>query len=54
MHEEVSTVIPGASRVQQLLDNIKASDLPPLAEDEMKMVTELYDRKLREIIHPQW
>lgn len=54
MHEEVSTVIPGASRVQQLLDNIKAAELPPLIPDEMKYVTELYDTKLREIIHPQW
>ncbi len=54
MHSAVSTVIPGASRAGQLTGNIRASELPPLTADEMKAVSDLYDRKLREIIHPQW
>jgi len=54
MHPEVSVVIPGASRASQVLDNVKAANLPPLTEQQMQEVRNVYDRYLREIIHPQW
>ncbi len=54
MHPEVSVVIPGASRASQVEDNIRAAGLPPLTEAQMRAVSEIYDRYLREIIHPQW
>ena len=54
MHPEVSVVIHGASRASQVLDNVKAANLPPLTEQQMQEVRNVYDRYLREIIHPQW
>lgn len=54
MHEAVSVVIPGASRAEQLKENIRAAELPALSDDQMKAAQELYDRKLRGIIHSQW
>lgn len=54
MHPEVSVVIPGASRAEQVRMNVKAAGLAPLTARQMEAVRELYDRKLREIIHPQW
>mgnify|MGYP002855527304 CR=1 FL=1 len=54
MHEAVSVVIPGASREEQLKENIRAAELLALTDDQMKAVRELYDRRLRGIIHPQW
>ncbi|MBQ4258024.1 MAG: aldo/keto reductase [Clostridia bacterium] len=54
MHEAVSVVIPGASRASQLLDNVRAAELPPLDDTQMKAVESLYNEKLRAIIHPQW
>ena len=54
MHEAVSVVIPGASRAAQLHENIRAAELPALTDDQMQAVRELYDRKLRGIIHSQW
>ena len=54
MHPEVSVVIPGASRAAQVLDNVQAAGLPPLAEAQMRSVRQVYDRFLRDIIHPQW
>ena len=54
MHPEVSVVIPGASRTAQVKANVKAAEVPTLTEEQMKAVSDLYDRKLREIIHPQW
>ncbi len=54
MHDAVSVVIPGASRTAQLVENIKAAELPDLTDEQMKKVRELYDTRLRSIIHPQW
>ena len=54
MHPEVSVVIPGASRASQVTDNVKAAELAPLTEAQMRAVTDIYDRYLRGIIHPQW
>ena len=54
MHEAVSVVIPGASRAEQLVSNIRAAELPDLTDGQMRQVSELYDSKLRGIIHPQW
>ncbi len=54
MHEEVSVVIPGASRVGQLESNIKAARMEALTDEQMRKVKELYDTRLRDLIHPQW
>ncbi|MBR1861720.1 MAG: aldo/keto reductase [Lachnospiraceae bacterium] len=54
MHPEVSVVIPGASRAEQLIGNIRAASLPELSKEQMKAVSDLYERRLKEIIHPQW
>jgi aryl-alcohol dehydrogenase-like predicted oxidoreductase len=54
MHPEVSVVIPGASRAEQVRMNVKAAELEPLTAQQMQQVREIYDRYLREIIHPQW
>ncbi len=54
MYPEVSVVIPGASRASQVVSNVKAADLPPLTGEQMKAVAGIYDRCLRQTIHPQW
>ena len=54
MHPEVSVVIPGASRAGQVAANVKAAELPELTAEQMKAVAAVYDRYLRQSIHPQW
>ena len=54
MHPEVSVVIPGASRAEQVRNNVKAAELAPLSEQQMRDVEDIYNRYLRESIHPQW
>jgi len=54
MHPEVSVVIPGASRASQVIENVRASELPALTDDQMAFVRALYDENLKPIIHPQW
>ena len=50
----VTTVIPGARTVAQAKANAAAGELPPLGEDFMTGVRELYDRELRAHVHHRW
>jgi aryl-alcohol dehydrogenase-like predicted oxidoreductase len=50
----VSSVIPGARSVKQAQGNAAAGSLPQLPEDFMVGVQSIYDRLLREDIHPRW
>lgn len=54
MHPQVTTVIPGASSPEQVIENIKASQLPPFSQEQMDGVTAIYDKFLKESIHPLW
>ena len=54
MHPEVSVVIPGASRAEQVRMNVMAAEMEPLTDQQMKAVQDIYDRYLRKMIHPQW
>ena len=54
MHRQVGTVIPGASSIEQVEQNIRAGQLPPLSPHQMQEAVRIYDTYLRELIHPQW
>ncbi|RMG20614.1 MAG: aldo/keto reductase [Bacteroidetes bacterium] len=54
MFEEVSCVIPGASRVEQVVDNVAAAELPPLTAEQMQAVRAIYERYFRAQVHHQW
>jgi aryl-alcohol dehydrogenase-like predicted oxidoreductase len=50
----VSTVIPGARTPEQVAGNVAAADLPPLREDQLAGVSEVYDRLIRKHVHDRW
>jgi len=54
MNDCVSCVIPGASRVSQVEDNIKASELPPLTDEQMAEVEEIYQKYIKKYVHNLW
>ena len=54
MHDAVSAVIPGASRAEQLLENIQAAELAPLTEAQMQGAAAIYDQYLRPSVHSNW
>lgn len=54
MHPEVSVVIPGASRPEQVTSNIAASELPALTDEQMATVQRIYDEKIRPLVHHLW
>ena len=45
-HEEVTVVIPGASRPEQAYDNARISDLPPLSEDLHVRLRDFYEQRV--------
>ena len=54
MHDAVTCAIPGAKRPSQAAENASAADLPPLSDDTIQAVREIYDRHLREQVHHRW
>ncbi len=54
MHKEVSCVIPGASRPEQVQSNLQALGYPNLTEDQLKQVKSVYDSKIRPLVHHLW
>ena len=49
-HPEVTTVIPGASKIEQVKNNVAASGLPPLSKDTHDKLRTFYDNKIRPAI----
>lgn len=54
MFPAVSAAIPGAKNVQQAESNVRAAELPPLSEEAMARVQDVYDRYFRAAIHDRW
>ncbi len=54
MHEEVSCVIPGASKDEHVVSNLLAEDLPALTEYEMYQVQEIYKDDIKPLVHQLW
>ena len=54
MHPAVSCAIPGAKRPQQVEDNLAAAQMPPLSDETMQRIREIYDRHVRPEVHHLW
>ncbi len=54
MHEEVSCIIPGASRPEQVVSNLTAENLPSLTEYELYQIQEIYNQNIKPLVHHLW
>jgi aryl-alcohol dehydrogenase-like predicted oxidoreductase len=54
MFDAVSTVIPGASKPEQIIENVKAIELPPLTDQQMKSVEQIYQTYIKDPVHHLW
>jgi aryl-alcohol dehydrogenase-like predicted oxidoreductase len=54
MFREVSCIIPGASRVDQILSNVKASEMSPLKRSEMDIIETFYSSLIKDMVHHLW
>jgi aryl-alcohol dehydrogenase-like predicted oxidoreductase len=54
MFPEVTCAIPGGKRPSQVEENVAAADLPPLADETMSAIDQVYDDLVREHVHQDW
>jgi aryl-alcohol dehydrogenase-like predicted oxidoreductase len=54
MFPEVTSTIPGAKNPEQAQDNVRASALPPLSDETMRRIQEVYDTSIRPQVHHRW
>jgi aryl-alcohol dehydrogenase-like predicted oxidoreductase len=54
MFDAVTCAIPGGKRPEQVAENCAASDLPPLTEAAMAKVREIYNSRIRPLVHHRW
>src|SRR5579863_2658059 len=54
MFPEVTAAIPGAKTPQQAEDNVQAAELPPLSDETMQKVREVYDTHIRAQVQHRW
>ena len=54
MFPAVTCAIPGAKRPAQVEENVRAADLPPLADETMKKIRTVYDTHIRGEVHHRW
>jgi aryl-alcohol dehydrogenase-like predicted oxidoreductase len=54
MFDAVSCAIPGAKRPEQVAENCESSGLSPLSSAAMQRVEEIYNQKIRPLLHSRW
>jgi aryl-alcohol dehydrogenase-like predicted oxidoreductase len=54
MFPEVTSTIPGAKNPEQAQDNVHAATLPPLSDETMRLIQEVYDTSIRPQVHHRW
>jgi aryl-alcohol dehydrogenase-like predicted oxidoreductase len=50
----VTTVIPGARSPEQARQNAAAAAVPPLTDAELAAIEDLYNRRIRALVHGRW
>ena len=54
MFDAVTCAIPGAKNSEQAEDNIAAAEKPALSASTMRALSELYDARIRPLVHHYW
>lgn len=54
MFDAVTCAIPGGKRAEQVVENCRAADLPPISPEAMVKVQQIYDRRIRPLVHDRW
>ena len=54
MFDAVSTIIPGGKNPAQVHQNTAASGFPPLDEKTMRALDEIYEGRIKPLVHDRW
>lgn len=53
-HDAVSTIIPGASRPEQVLSNVASLDFPDLSAEQIAQMNAIYGKNIKPLVHHLW
>ncbi|WP_370175227.1 aldo/keto reductase [Leeuwenhoekiella palythoae] len=53
-HPQVSTIIPGASKVEHLMSNLSLYERPDLTSEEIEKMNAVYTEKIKPLVHQKW
>jgi aryl-alcohol dehydrogenase-like predicted oxidoreductase len=53
-HEAVSTIIPGASKPEQVLANVEALNYPDLEAEQLSKIDAIYEKNIKKLVHQLW
>lgn len=53
-HEAVTTIIPGASKSEQVSANVDALNFPELSEEQLFNINAVYDKYIKKSVHQLW
>lgn len=53
-HPAVSTIIPGASRSEQVVSNIEALNFPDLSQAQITDINNIYNQYIKKSVHQLW
>lgn len=54
MFDALTCAIPGGKRPSQVEENARAADLPALTADQMAAVRDIYERRIKPLVHHRW
>jgi len=54
MHDAVTCAIPGAKRISQVEENVRASDFQMLPDELMKNAEKIYNNYIHPLVHQRW
>ena len=54
MNDAVTCAIPGAKRPSQVEENVAAGDMPALPDETMRKVREIYEKRVKGMVHHYW
>ncbi len=54
MFDAVTCAIPGAKKVEQVIENIGAADMISLSEKTMREVNNIYEKYIKQSVHHYW
>jgi len=53
-HEAVSTIIPGASKPEQVTANLASLNYPELSQEQLFNINAVYDKYIKKLVHQLW
>jgi aryl-alcohol dehydrogenase-like predicted oxidoreductase len=53
-HKAVSTIIPGASKPEQVLANVEALNYPDLEAEQLSKIEAVYEKNIKKLVHQLW